>query len=586
MQMMNQKSHYPLLDQILHCFLLLVCLAVHPVTAQEQPLANPFEYLPPHEEVPRQVVVENSNPTKVLDESPNPLPPVNELPEQGEQPAVFAEIEQPQAELPVVERRVADGNRGDDVLTRKFNKAYVIDVEGPIFGKFHWYLNHRLDAAQQAGADVVIIRLTSPGGDLEFSLQLGRRLRDLDWATTVVLIPEEAISGGAIIALGCERIYMLKGALIGDAGPIRMGMGGQFEHAEEKIVSYLASAIRELAIAKDRPAALAEAMVDRSLVVYAATERATGKSVYLTEKQIADVNLAARYDVGAQVPESGQNRFLTLDAVRAVELGLSEGVFQSEAEMLEKLSFSSLERTKINWVDHVVYLLNRPWLTAILLIAGLVGLYLELIAPGISVAGLGALCCFSVFFWSHFLGGTAGWLEVTLFGLGIVCCMIELFALPGFGVFGISGLGLIVVALVMASQKFLLPSSALEWQQLQTNLLIVLGSVLGVLILFISQIVLFDSLPGASRFRLAAPEADGVAETESLTLLTRGPGAIGQLAAVGETGQAASDLRPSGKVLIEDRLIDVITEGDYVDAGTPIEVLRVEGNRVLVRKII
>jgi membrane-bound serine protease (ClpP class) len=58
------------------------------------------------------------------------------------------------------------------------------------------------------------------------------------------------------------------------------------------------------------------------------------------------------------------------------------------------------------------------------------------------------------------------------------------------------------------------------------------------------------------------------------------------LAAVGETGQAASDLRPSGKVLIEDRLIDVITEGDYVDAGTPIEVLRVEGNRVLVRKII
>ncbi|WP_197356004.1 NfeD family protein [Aureliella helgolandensis] len=479
----------------------------------------------------------------------------------------------------------------DEVLARQFGLAVCIEVEGPIFGRFHWFLNQRLDWAKKQGADLVIIKLTSPGGDLEQSLQLARRLRDIDWATTMVYIPEEAISGGAIISLGAERIYMQEGALIGDAGPIQMGLDLQFRHAPEKIVSYLTSALAELANGQQRPAALAEAMADKSLTVYAAVERQTGQIVYLKESQTQEDAVEELYDIRGPVPETGQNRFLTLGADRALELRLCEGVFASERDFLQQLNIASLATTKMTWIDRTVFLLNRPWLTALLLIAGLIGLYFELIAPGISVAGLTALCCFGLFFWSHALGGTAGWLEVLLFALGIICLICELFVLPGFGVFGLCGFAFTGIALVMASQDFVIPNSAMQWNQLQTNLLIVLGAMLGVICLFVVQVLVLDSIPGLNRFRLATPEhqdtptlSDGGSEN-NFTALTQSDRATQALLQVGMEGKAESDLRPAGKASFGSHLVDVLTEGDYVDADTLVAILRIEGNRVIVRAV-
>jgi membrane-bound serine protease (ClpP class) len=162
--------------------------------------------------------------------------------------------------------------------------------------------------------------------------------------------------------------------------------------------------------------------------------------------------------------------------------------------------------------------------------------------------------------------------------------LFELFVLPGFGVFGISGIVFVVLSLVMASQDFIIPDNASEWSQLRGNLLIVLGSVLGVMVLFFGQILLLDSIPGLNRFRLEAP-VEGAESGEPLTALTRSAASQLMQAAVGDEGRAESDLRPSGKIKIGDRLFDVITEGDYVEAGSQVEVLRIEGNRMIVRKL-
>lgn len=495
------------------------------------------------------------------------------------------QLDQP-ADRPIAADIGADQPDSDSVLQKKFAKALLIDVEGPIFSRFHWYLNQRLDRAQQQNVDLVILRLTSPGGDLEQSLQLARRLSAIDWATTVVYIPEEAISGGAIISLGCDRIYMQSGALFGDAGPIRLNLGGAFEHAEEKIVSYLVGALREIAASKGRPSALAEAMADRTAVVYQATELATGKQVYLSEKEFNEGDLAGKFKLGPRVPEAGQNRFLTVGADRALQLGLCEGVFASQDDLLQQMSIETLSTTHMQWVDKLVFTLNRPWVTGLLLILGFIGLYLELAAPGISFAGLSALFCFGIFFWSHALGGTAGWLEVLLFLLGVVSLACELFVLPGFGVFGISGLVLVVLSLVMASQDFLVPQNTADWGELRGNLLMVLGAVLGVMALFVGQILLLDSIPGLNRFRLHAP-------TDSLPIGSDAP--IGKLLTssisgaplppLGARAVAESDLRPSGKVKHGEQLLDVITEGDYIEAGHTVEILRIEGNRIVVRKV-
>ncbi|MCA9133832.1 MAG: hypothetical protein KDA45_11785, partial [Planctomycetales bacterium] len=169
--------------------------------------------------------------------------------------------------------------------------------------------------------------------------------------------------------------------------------------------------------------------------------------------------------------------------------------------------------------------------------------------------------------------------------LGITCLIFELFVLPGFGLFGLSGLVLVVLSLVMASQDFVIPSSAGEWSQMRGNLLVVLGAVAGVLLLFFGQILLLDSLPGLNRFRLSAPVDSSEAETyPAQTLLTRSTTDIDRGLLLGACGVAESDLRPSGKVTIDNRLFDVITEGDYVEAGSSVEVLRIEGNRIVVRR--
>lgn len=473
----------------------------------------------------------------------------------------------------------------DDLLQATYEKAVLIDARGPIFGGFHWYLNQRLDRAESEGADLVIIRLTTPGGDLEYSVELARRLRSVDWAKVVVWIPEEAISGGAIISLGADRIFLRDGAVIGDAGPIAMNLQGQFEHAPEKIVSYLTGVLRDLAESGGRSPAVAEAMADRELIVYEATEIASGKSVYLTQAVIDDPESKVKYRVGNAIPESGQNRFLTVSADRAVELQLAEGTFANEAALLQSFQIERLERTEFTWVDRLVFVLNWQIISALLLIVGLIGLYLEFAAPGISVAGMTALLCFGLFFWSHFLGGTANWLDVVLFTLGIVCIICEIFVLPGFGVFGITGTLLVVLALVLASQKFVLPEGDVQWVEFRSNLFVVLGSIGGVTLLLVLQIMIFDSLPGLNRFRLKAVEDESAysAGARSLTSLTQ-PGATKAVLDLGQTGVADSDLRPSGKVRIDDQLIDVITEGDYVSAGSAVQIIRIEGNRITVRK--
>ncbi len=471
----------------------------------------------------------------------------------------------------------------DVVLNGKYKRAYVIDLRGDIFGLMRWYLENRLARAKNSGVDLVVLRIKSPGGSLEHSIAMAQAVRGVDWATTIAFVSEEAISGAAIISLGCDRIYMQPRALIGDAGPVRMDPNGQFQHAEEKILSYLASAVRELATSQKRPPAIAEAMVDRTLKVFEATHKKTGAKTFLSEGELQQPENQEAYDRGNDIAEAGHDRFLTVNGQRALELQLAEGTFESEQELFKNLKFDVLEQTDMRWIDRLVYALNRPWLTGLLLVVGLIGLYLEFSVPGMSVAGMVSLISFGIFFWSHALGGTSGWLEVILFALGVICLGTELFVFPGFGIFGLTGLLLMGLSLVMASQDFVVPNSDIQWNELQRNLLIVGGSIAGVTGLLLVQLLYFDSLPGLNILKLNAPDEDSSAAAAQ-SLATSSASADASLPAPGAIGIAESVLRPAGKARFETQLVDVLTEGDFVDPGTPIEIIRREGNRIIVRK--
>jgi membrane-bound serine protease (ClpP class) len=222
--------------------------------------------------------------------------------------------------------------------------------------------------------------------------------------------------------------------------------------------------------------------------------------------------------------------------------------------------------------------------TILLFAVGLIALYIELSAPGISVGGLIAGLCFALFFWSRFLGGTSGWLEVVLFLLGVLFLLIELFVLPGFGFAGITGLLLILAAIVMASQGFTVPHSGMELRALMRTLLILAGSgcagVLGIVVL--SRY--FGAIPVLGRLALqpasAGPLEFGQADGAAATAL---PAATLYGVQVGDYGLADSPLRPAGRARFEDNYVDVVADG-FVDRGRPVRVIRISGNRIVVRE--
>ncbi|MBN2023208.1 MAG: hypothetical protein JW809_10505 [Pirellulales bacterium] len=115
-----------------------------------------------------------------------------------------------------------------------YDRPVLIRFEGVITGSLAAYLARKLDAARDTNADLVILEIDSPGGRVDASLDSADRLVDVDWARTVAYVPREALSGAAIVALGCDEIVMAPEAALGDAGPIYQAEGFQFRHAPEK----------------------------------------------------------------------------------------------------------------------------------------------------------------------------------------------------------------------------------------------------------------------------------------------------------------------------------------------------------------
>lgn len=192
------------------------------------------------------------------------------------------------------------------------------------------------------------------------------------------------------------------------------------------------------------------------------------------------------------------------------------------------------------------------------------------------------MLCFGLFFWSRFLGGTAGWLEVILFMMGLLFIAAEMFVIPGFGIAGISGIVLTLGSLVMASRRFLLPTGPEDMASLGVDVLTVGGAFVGFVVALLLLANYIGEIPGLSRLTLkpqVALEGSGVQVAAPNAIV---PG--WQQVNVGDVGTTVSPLRPSGKMEFGEAMVDVVTEGDFVDAGCEVKVIGKQGARVIVRQ--
>ena len=478
------------------------------------------------------------------------------------------------------------GARGLAGEPAKYSRAVLIRLEGMIGPRLEHYLDGKLKDAEATKADLVIVEIESPGGYLVSSENIAARLRDLRWARTVAFVPAEALSGAALIALGCDDIVMASQARIGDAGPIYQAEDFMFKHAPEKIRADLIEFARGLAEAKHRPPALAEAMIDMNVVVYEVRNTRTGRVTYMNDREWESLPDKEQWQKGLPVLESNRGVFLEVLGTKALELGLARAAASTRDELRQvyHLSGNQLMIVEPTAVDTAVYILNWPLVTGLLFVIGLVGLYFEFSAPGTCIGGLVAALCFGVFFWSHFLGGTAGWLEVILFLAGAAFLAMEVFVIPGTTVAGLTGVLLILASLIMASQSFLVPRTVWQWQMFGTTLAVVGGSLTAFLAAGIFMTWYFGTIPVLGRLVLAPPSPHEAPPGPAVATSVAVAGGR-RIVAVGQIGEAVSPLRPAGKARFADDLVDVLTEGDFVDQGSRVRVVRVQGTSIVVRQV-
>ncbi len=460
-------------------------------------------------------------------------------------------------------------------------RAIMIEFDEDINPLSGALLERRFKEALDGDYDVVIFDVHSPGGFTSVTFELMDMLLDAKDVETVAWIEKDAISGAALLSLAADKIIMRPDARIGDAGEIVMGEDGAFRYTEAKSRSFLAQKARDTAKATGRPEVLAEKMTDKDMVVFTATKKSDGSTRLFSDKEWETLADADDWERGKPIREGGKEMFFIANGERAVELGLADFTANDRSELANILGVSEpipvMHRT---WVDTLILILNSGFVTFLLLIIGMIALVIELSAAGFGIGGLVSTLCFGLFFWSRFLGGTSGWLEVTLFVVGLMFIAAELFVIPGFGVAGVAGVGLTLGSLVMASRRVIFPETGEDLMSLSVDVLTVLGAFAGFLValLFLSNYI--GEIPGLSRLTLRPqfagdPSVEAEADAKS--------GVPWQMVDVGDEGSAISSLRPSGKVQFGDAIVDVITEGDFVDSGSRVRIVTKQGTRIVVR---
>ena len=235
-------------------------------------------------------------------------------------------------------------------------------------------------------------------------------------------------------------------------------------------------------------------------------------------------------------------------------------------------------------MDALVALLTDPYVSWLLLFVAVMMLVVELKLPGIGLPAIISALAFLLFFWSHYLSGTADQLEIILFLIGLVCLALELFVVPGFGVFGISGILLMLYSIVLASHTFVWPTHDYEYRELGVTLLRLMGVLVGVGVGAAVLARYFPSLPLFNRLILKPePWTPVEAEEGGQRATSEGNETLAYL--MGETGRTTSPLRPAGKARFGGALIDVASAGGYVEADSLVEVIDVQGTRVIVKKV-
>lgn len=417
-------------------------------------------------------------------------------------------------------------------------KVFLAHIESEIDLGLAPYITRVVDEANQANADAIIFRINTLGGRVDAAVQIVDAITSSK-VLTIAFIDHRAISAGAFIALANSKIAMVPAGSIGAATVVN----AQGEKVGEKYQSFMRGQMRSVAEKNGRPVNICQGMVDERIVVPGLVD---------------------------------STQLITLTTDEALKYGIADTLVNNLDDVLKAFNLSGAKviDVRTNWAEETVKFLNNPIVSSILIMIGVFGLFAEIKHPGFGLPGVAGIVALLLFFGSSYILDLASIIDIILFVAGIILILLEIFVVPGFGVTGILGIICIIASLFLA----LIGGGNLPFvdtNQISIAIIQLASALAAALILLI---ILARFLPKSTIFnRLVLSHEEnsdkGFVSSKSLSEL------------IGKEGKALTTLRPAGMADFDGDKIDVVADGDYVQQGSRLKVLRVEGSKVVVREI-
>jgi membrane-bound ClpP family serine protease len=490
----------------------------------------------------------------------------------------------------------------EDPLLGRTPVPWRIELKGPVNAALSETLRRRTKRVIGQGANLIILQLDCSGGDPTEAQELAEYFRDLKDdrgelpVMTVAYVPHQAPDTATVLAMGCTEIVMHKDAELGDFSQFvyerRDGREVEIDRDHTRLRIQALSAFAE---EQGYPPLLIRGMLDPHVTIYWASNLKDGRERrFLTEEELNEDKKRVQPIWGRErLVKAGGNdgKLLTLPAegrdgdprFSAKELGIIrhtvDGV--NDVYALYGLSPNQVHVAGPDWLDGLALFLRSTTMSIILVLVGVTCLILELKMPGVGVPGVIAAICFVLFFWSHSqLAGQITMLAVLLFVLGLILLALEVFVLPGFGVAGVSGILLVLVSLALVTLEKK-PETTQEWLSLLGTVGTFALTLFAAVPIAIAVAWYLPSLPYMNRIILK-PEAERAEETGEPPPYVVRPEIAALLGAI---GMAVTPLRPAGKVQFGEEYVDVVAESGYVVPGTRVQVIEIEGNRIVVKEV-
>lgn len=481
-------------------------------------------------------------------------------------------------------------------------------------------LTRRVKMAKARGADLIVFDLDTPGGMVTSAIKIADLIRNMTDVKTVAWVNPDAYSGGTMVAVACDEIVMARSSRIGDSQVIMIGQGGASAIPEELRPKVYTPVLHDFSMSaklNGYSEVLSEAFVvpEREVWWLENTETGEREFVFRDEKVrrigSTDKNtdipwkkdeptasslsgspwklVKSYYDIvlekelPLQQPVVSDTELLQMSPGEAHAFGFCKALVPDRNALIARYNIGELFEFDALWSESLAHWLTSMPVRGFLLIVFFLGLYVEFHTPGVGLAGLVSLIVLCLFVGAPYMTGLANVFEIALILIGVILLGLEIFVIPGFGVAGISGIACIFAGIVATfipdepgrTIPSLFPALPATVEGLKTGAITLVSALVASLI---GMAMLSRYLPKMPLFR-ALVTANPMPSSVQVDDPYRGA------AHVGDVGVSEGPLHPAGKARFRSVLVDVVTQGDIVDAGVRVEVVERRGNRVVVRAV-